>query len=218
MKMRIVKTSLLTFLTLLSLNWIFYVNCPQTDIFTGDSLFLFIKSTSVFIIGCLIWMIGYLFFLKFERFHDILEKYFILLTVLASFYLVNSILVNGFSSDRQTIQAICSKSSDDGMFCSMDKLTFNEYMYLYEKSGWLPPIPLHSENVIIDYYRDDLLGDYTFNMLIELPSRPKLDTIQFPELKKVLFEEKNKLEGNLIHSDRRPFGENTYFYSLSSDE
>ena len=218
MKWEIFKVSFLTFLTLLLVHWILYVNCPQTDIFTGDSLYLFVKSFGVFIIGCLIWTFGYLFFLKFERWHSIVKKYFILLTILASFSLVNSIWTNSFSSDRQLSQSICSKSSDDGMFCSMDRLTFNEYMYLYNKSEWLPLIPSHSESVIIDYYRDDFLGDYWFNMWIEIPARPKFDSMKFSQLKRVLIEEENELENAMIYSNQRPFGENTYHYSISSHE
>ncbi len=162
------------------------MNCTQTDIFTGDSLYLFIKSFIVFIIGCLIWTFGYLFFLKFERWHSLVKKYFILLTILASFPLVNSIWKNSFRSDRQLSQSICSKSSDDGMFCSMNRLSFDEYMYLNKKSEWLPLIPPHSESVIINYYRDDFLGDYSLNMWIDLPVRPKFDSIKFSQFKKVL--------------------------------
>jgi len=217
MKWEIFKVSFLTFLTLLLVHWILNVNCPLTDIFTGDSLYLFLKSFAVFIIGSLIWIFGYLFFVKFERWHGVVKKYFILLTILASFPLVNSIWTNSFSSDRQLIQSICSKSTDDGMFCSMDRLTFNEYMYLYQKSGWIPLIPSHSENVIINYYRDDFLGDYSFNMWIELPARPKLDSIKFSQFKKVLTEEGNEFENSMAYSNKRPFGENTYFYSRGAD-
>lgn len=217
MKWEIFKVSFLTFLTLLILHWILDVNCPQTDIFTGDSLYLFVKSFVVFIIGCIIWTFGYLFFLKFERWHSIAKKYFISLTILASFSLVNSIWTNSFSSDKQLIQSICSKSSDDGMFCSMNRLTFNEYMYLHKKSQWIPLIPSLSDNVIIEYYRDDFLGDYSFNLWVELPARPKFDSIKFSQFKKVLIEEENEFESSMVYSNQRPFGENTYFYSRGSD-
>ncbi|MFK7787756.1 MAG: hypothetical protein AB8B56_21725 [Crocinitomicaceae bacterium] len=218
MKWEISKISFLTFLTLLVLHWALNVNCPQTEIFTGDSLYLFLKSLVIFIIGCIIWIFGYLFFLKFERWHGIVKKYFILLTILASFPLANSIWENSFSSDRQLSQSICSKSSDDGMFCSMDRLTFDEYMYLYNKSEWLPLIPSHSESVMIDYYRDDFLGDYWFSLWIEIPARPKFDSIEFSQIKKTPLEEENELKNNSFNSDQRPFGENTYHYSISSGE
>lgn len=90
-------------------------------------------------------------------------------------------------------------------------------MYLYNKSEWLPLIPSHSESVVIKYYRDDFLGDYSFNMWIEIPARPKFDSIKFSELKKVPIEEENQVEYDIIHSNYVPFGENTYHYSISSD-
>lgn len=218
MKWKIVHISLLTFLTLLGLNWMLNVNCPQTETFTGDSLYLFVKSLVLFLVGGLIWTVGYLLFRKFNNAPQLVKKYFILLTVLASFSLVHSIWTSTFSSDKRLIQSICNKSSDDGMFCTMNRLSFDEYMYLQKKSGWLPQMPSHCENVILNYYRDDFLGDYFLNIWVELPIYPKFDSTQFPQWKKAEITEENGLGRRRIDSDERPFGENTYYYSMSSDD
>lgn len=186
--------------------------------FTGDSLYLFVKSFVLVIFGVFIWIVGYLVFLKFEGWHVAVKKYFILLTILASFPLVHSIWENSFSSNRKIHQSICNKSSDNGMFCSIDRITVEEYMYLSDKSGWLPLIPSSAESIIIDYYRDDFLGDYWFSMWVEIPTGSKFDSIQFPHLKKVSMEEKNGETFDGVPSTYPPFGENTYYYSIASGE
>jgi hypothetical protein len=183
-KKKILITSIITVATVFGINKLTSVSCSQIEVFNGDLLFQALKFLGFTILGVGIWWIGYKFFkrLTFEKNQLIL--YFIFISLVSTSNIGKKIWKNNFSSSKELIRSICSKSQDDGMIYNANRLSAEEYNYLTNESGWLPRIPLDSKNIEISYYRDDFLGDYSLNIKIELPTGESINSLKYPEWKK----------------------------------
>ena len=183
-KHKILITSILTVATIIGINKLTSVSCSQIEVFNGDSLFQSLKFLGFIIIGIGIWFIGYKLSkrLKFEN--NQLIFYFIFISLVSTSNIGKKIWKNNFSSSKELIRSICSKSQDDGMMYNANGLSTDEYNYLTDGSGWLPEMPLVSKNIEISYYRDDFLGDYSLNIKIEIPIDESIDSLKYPEWEK----------------------------------
>jgi hypothetical protein len=183
-KHKIYITSIITIAIVIAVNKLTSVSCSQIDIFKGDSLFLLLKFLGYAILGFVIWVIGYKVSkrLKLEKHQLIL--YFIFVSLVSTSNIGMKIWENNFSSSKELIKSICSKSKDSGMIYKANGLTADEYNYLTDGSGWLPKTPIIAKNIEISYYRDEFLGDYSLNIEIEIPANESIDSSKYPKWKK----------------------------------
>ncbi len=96
--------------------------------------------------------------------------FFTLVSLILSAPIITDIITKFANPNPKIAKQICLKSEDDGMNLTMNSLDFKEYSYVRELSNnWLPELPQESFNIHILYYRDDFIGDFDLNIIINLP-------------------------------------------------
>lgn len=159
-------------------------NCISISPFEYTSIFewLFIKVIIIFL--SIIWFIVYVIYYKMSKKRK-LNPFLIfgLVSILISFGLIQSIVINITDQNIELKKAICAKAKDDGMMCEINSLSYEEYQF-FSNYGWFPQIPKETEKINIDYYRDDFLGDFILNIEIFIPKNETIDSIELKEWEK----------------------------------
>lgn len=179
---KIIGTSTLVGITILWFSKNDYYSCPALDAFSSESsLELTIKTFKLLVIGVGIWLIGLVGFFVIRKKRNLnVYLYFTVITVLSLSPMILKAINRAPEKNRQLKELICSKSKDDGMLLNFKHLTKEEYDFVNSETNWLPKVPENANNITIDYFRDDFLGDFHLTIELELSNNEKMDTLNFP--------------------------------------
>ena len=162
-----------------------HFSCSALEAFDNESsielFFDFIKKS---LIALGIWLIGLIsyFLIKKKKPISVL-LFFPLLTVISLQSFIVSAVTREPETNRVQKENVCAKSTDDGLVLTFLNLSKEEYDFINSKTKWLPAIPIESEIINIEYYRDDFLGDFVLNIELKLKPEGRLDTIEYPKWK-----------------------------------
>jgi len=161
-------TSALLLWVLVSLKeFVTHTGCSALSVFDSGNLGQSIEILLTFI---LIYVTGFALYLLLVIWFDLKAfPFFILLTLVSSYELTFSIYRDITTTDENVAikKSICEKATDDGMFCKFKNLNLSEYQFLTSGYEWIPQIPTSTQNINIDFYRDDFLGDYNLTITIK---------------------------------------------------
>lgn len=144
-------------------------SCLALSAFEALSIINFFKALVVLGLLFIILIVGFVIFfafLKSKRINIIL--YFSILALIVSSPIIKNLIYAINDKEGDIKESICKKAVDDGMFCKMQDLSYDEYLFITQDS-WLPSIPKSSKNISIEYYRDDFLGDYYLIINLWIP-------------------------------------------------
>ncbi|MCI5056168.1 MAG: hypothetical protein MRY83_08670 [Flavobacteriales bacterium] len=128
-----------------------------------------------------IFLIGIVLFIVLrKRLKLNIIGYFLILSVFSSFGISLKIIEN-FRDRDEFKKNLCDKIQDDGMMCKMNNLNLVEYKFLTKDHNWIPNVPESTEEISIQYFRDDFLGDYDLSITIAVPEKRKIDSSNFPK-------------------------------------
>ena len=179
------------------------IRCPELYVFTDFSFSKIMFLIIILIIFFIIWLVGLILYLKFERVKRLnIILYFGLLATFSSIPLISNIYMNISDPDRQLKKEICEKLHDDGMNFQATKLTILEYRFLTQSNSWIPNVPDDSKEIDIEYYRDDFLGDYSLSIIFTLSNGSILDSTIYPNWK--VIEVKSNGEIKYEYYENRP--------------
>ena len=182
--LKIIGTSTIVAILILWLSKNDHYSCPAIDAFSSESSFgLMLKAFKLLAIGLGIWLIGLLGFFVIRNITIQLNIYifFAVITTLSLSPILSIAINRTPETNRQLKITICSKSEDDGMWLNFKKLTKEEYDFVNSETHWLPKIPENSNNININYYRDDFLGDFHLSIDLELSSSEIMDSLSYPK-------------------------------------
>ncbi len=155
---------------LIALNVALDNDCLALSAFRLNSISVFLFSLVVLGAFVIILLAGFIIYFKYLTAIKVnLIVYFLSLSLIVCIPLIKNIFDLLTDQHRVIKDSICEKSTDDGMICLMSNLTYDEYCYLSDNT-WLPSIPGSSENIAIEYYRDDFIGDFSLAISIWLPN------------------------------------------------
>lgn len=160
-----------------------HFSCSALNAFDNESsIVLFFNFIKEMLIAFGIWFIGLItYFIIKKKKRISLFLYFPLLTVISLHSFIVTAATREPEENRTLKQQICSKSTDDGMILTFLDLNKDEYDFINLKTKWLPVVPIGSEIINIEYYRDDFLGDYDLKIELKLRSEERLDTLKYPK-------------------------------------
>ena len=157
------------------------VTCLELSVFKGDSLFQFLSVLKLLGIMIAIWSAGMILFFSWKKIQRInFFTYFTILSLISAFPIIKSIYYNISDNNEDIKNQICIKANDDGMICTMTSLTLKEYNFIIEDSPWIPKIPYSTNDISINYYRDDFLGDYDLTIKIIVMEARNINPKEYP--------------------------------------
>lgn len=132
-----------------------------------------IKMAGIFLLGILLF-----FFLK-NRIPSKHYRYFKLLYFAILPFCMNYKQLLAIPTDfkyQQIERSICTKSTVHGLTVKSEHINKQEYDYLWENFYRLPQLPSSSDNIDIEYYADDFLGDFNLDINFDCNMDEKIST------------------------------------------
>ncbi|MEC3907842.1 hypothetical protein VOI54_12505 [Tamlana sp. 2201CG12-4] len=165
------------------------VDCDTLiEFYNIDYISDFFQILLILVVIVVTWIVGVLIYYYLRRKRKInIYLYFTVATLisLSTMYFKPKEKKNIVNISPEMKNVICKKGSDDGMFLQLDNLTNNEYEYLRSLKKWWPEIPNEANSINVEYYRDDFLGDFSFDINLDLPNIIEIDSIKYPEWTKI---------------------------------
>jgi hypothetical protein len=152
----------------------------------GFVLILEFFSILKFTMFSLIGMRVLVFYFRKKKIYELKTKLrlaiFITLLISSYLYVEYSVkIVNNLIKNRQFRTEIMSKIKPSGMLVNGTKgenLTIKEYREIAKISGF-PELPIEATNIKYNYSHDELLPDYFFSLVYDLPKYMKVDTVHY---------------------------------------
>jgi hypothetical protein len=199
MKNRIIEfVKIIVVSVLTTLTWLIFqsitrkndaINCEALlEFHNTNYLNDFFEILLILVIIIAIWFISVLIYYYLKSKQNInVYLYFITATLIAlsTIYFRPKKEQNIVNISDEMNRVICKKGSDDGTLLQLENLTNEEYNYLQHLKKWWPEVPNEASSIHLEYHRDDFLGDFYFEINLDLPNTIEIDTLKYPEWRKI---------------------------------